>query len=106
MSHAVSDDQIQRLAVGKLTTHDSLRVQRHTSWCPDCLRRLIEVTLIQEERGEGPKAFYANTTRKPCISFTTPPMVSFTRKLRSVAGSGSGGIGEMSLTDSGMQNRS
>ena len=66
MSHALSESQIkQQLALGKLTTHHSKQIQRHILGCPDCLRRLIEVALIQEERDEGPKPFCVRTTRKP-----------------------------------------
>lgn len=65
MSHAISDEQIENLATGKLTTHDSIHVQRHIYECPDCLRRLIEITYVQELEGAGPKPLCAPSTRKP-----------------------------------------
>ena len=39
------DQALQALALGALTTAESLRVQRHIFKCPDCLNRLIEVEL-------------------------------------------------------------
>jgi hypothetical protein len=40
-----ADDVIEALALGTLTTAASLRVQRHIYHCPDCLKRLITMTL-------------------------------------------------------------
>lgn len=68
MRHEVSDDQIEKLAIGKLTTHESIQVQRHIYNCPDCLQRLIEITYIQELVGLGPKPLCVPKTRKP-LSF-------------------------------------
>jgi hypothetical protein len=65
MSHSISDEQIENLATGKLTTHESIQVQRHIYDCPDCLRRLIEVTFVQELAGVGPKPLCVPSTRKP-----------------------------------------
>jgi hypothetical protein len=68
MRHPISNRQIENLATGKLTTHESIQVQRHIYECPDCLRRLIEITYIQELAGLAPKALCGPTTRKP-LSF-------------------------------------
>jgi hypothetical protein len=68
MSHAISDEQIEDLATGKLPTHESIQVQQHIYECPDCLRRLIEITYIQELAGLGPKPLCIPTAGKP-LSF-------------------------------------
>jgi hypothetical protein len=51
MGRHVPDSKIEHLARGGLTTHDSIRVQRHLFACGDCLRRLVavEFRLAQEE---------------------------------------------------------
>lgn len=64
MSHAISEQQIEDLAFGKLPTHKSIQVQRHIYECPDCLRRLIEITYIRELQGLGPKPLCLPKTRK------------------------------------------
>jgi hypothetical protein len=40
-----TDEEIRELTLGKLTTAQSIRVQRHIYHCSDCLRRLIEADL-------------------------------------------------------------
>jgi hypothetical protein len=40
-----TDEVIEALTLGTLTTAASLRVQRHIYRCPDCLKRLITTTL-------------------------------------------------------------
>ncbi len=67
MSHPL-EEQIENLATGKLPTHESIQVQRHIYNCPDCLRRLIEITYLQELAGLGPKPLCVPKTRKP-LSF-------------------------------------
>ena len=64
----VTEPQIGKLALGKLPTDESIQVQRHISKCPECLQRLIEITLIQELQRAGPKPPCVATTRKP-LSF-------------------------------------
>jgi hypothetical protein len=39
----VSESDVERLALGRLTTPESLRVQRHLYECGPCLKRLIEI---------------------------------------------------------------
>jgi hypothetical protein len=68
MRHAISEEQIENLAAGKLTTHESIQVQRHIYDCSDCLQRLVEITYIQESAGVGPKPPYLLSTRQP-LSF-------------------------------------
>jgi hypothetical protein len=68
MNHAISPEQIEHLALGKLTTPESVQVQRHIYNCPDCLKKLIEITFIQELQGVGPKPLCVPTSRKP-LSF-------------------------------------
>jgi hypothetical protein len=49
------DEALRALTLGKLTTADSLRVQKHAYDCRDCLRRLIEVeTLLAIADDESP----------------------------------------------------
>ena len=60
---------MENLALGKLPTHESIQVQRHIYACPNCLRRLIEITYVQESAGLRPKPLCVPTTRKP-LSFT------------------------------------
>jgi hypothetical protein len=68
MPHAISAEQMENLALGKLATHDSIQVQRHIFGCSHCLRKLIEITYIQELQGLAPKPMCVPTTRKP-LSF-------------------------------------
>lgn len=68
MRHAVSEEQLENLALGKLATNESIRVQRHIFGCPDCLRKLIEITYILELQGLGPKPLCVPPSRKP-LSF-------------------------------------
>ena len=63
--HAISDDQIEDLALGKLPTPKSIEVQRRIYECPECLKRLIEITYIQELAGLGPTPLCVPTVRKP-----------------------------------------
>jgi hypothetical protein len=65
MPHNISEEQIRNLALGKLTTHESIQVQRHIFNCPDCLRKLIEITFLQEMNGQGPKPLVVPSTRTP-----------------------------------------
>ena len=67
MTHS-TEDQMERLALGKLPTHESIQIQRHIFGCPDCLRKLIEITYLQELAGLGPEPLCVPTTRKP-LSF-------------------------------------
>ena len=68
MSHAITEPQIENLALGQLPTYESILVQRHIYNCPDCLKKLIEITFIQELQGLGPEPLCVPTTRKP-LSF-------------------------------------
>jgi len=68
VGHPISNDQIDKLATGTLTTHESILVQRHIFDCPDCLRRLIEVTVDQELQGLGPNPLWVPNSRAP-LSF-------------------------------------
>jgi anti-sigma factor RsiW len=63
-----TEDEIEQLALGTLTTQDSIRVQRHIFDCPNCLKRLIEIAYRQELQGLGPKPMQIPKTRKP-LSF-------------------------------------
>ena len=44
MAHP-GDQALQDLALGKLTTAESLRLQKHIFDCPDCLQRLIKTEM-------------------------------------------------------------
>ena len=68
MKHEPIEQEIESLALGALSTHDSIRIQRHIYHCGACLKRLIEITLIQEEEGRGPKPLCLPNSRKP-LSF-------------------------------------
>jgi hypothetical protein len=52
MAHAVTEEQIEDLALGILSTEEAIQIQRHTFGCEDCLLRLIEITLVQEEQAQ------------------------------------------------------
>ena len=63
-----SAKQIEKLALGELTTAESIRVQTHIYNCPECLKKLVAITLVQEMQGLGPEPLVLPTTRKP-LSF-------------------------------------
>ena len=66
MTTHVGESDIERLALGKLKTSESLRVQRHLFKCRPCLHRLIEIEvhLASRELIEGDRAPVADR-RKP-----------------------------------------
>ena len=66
MTAHVDESDIECLALGKLPTRESLRVQRHLFKCPSCLRSLveIEVRLAARELIEGDHVPVADR-RKP-----------------------------------------
>jgi hypothetical protein len=68
MSHAISGEQIENLALGKLPTPESIRVQYHIYNCPYCLYKLIKIAFMNELQGLGPKPLCVPQTRKP-LSF-------------------------------------
>jgi hypothetical protein len=68
MQHPITSRDIERLANGKLSTYDSLRIQRHIYTCAACLKRLIEITLVQEECGKFPQQLCPADSPKP-LSF-------------------------------------
>ena len=55
MATHVPEWEIERLALGRLTTAESLRVQRHLFKCGPCLQRLLalEILLAQKELLDG-----------------------------------------------------
>src|SRR4051794_9450416 len=55
MSNHVAETDIERLALGRLTTSESLRVQRHLFKCGDCLKLLLalEILLAEKELLDG-----------------------------------------------------
>jgi hypothetical protein len=67
MGHT-TEQQIENLATGRLTTNESIQVQRHIYKCPDCLKKLIEITYVQELAGLAPEPLAVPTRRKP-LSF-------------------------------------
>jgi hypothetical protein len=64
----VDEDQLQRFALGRLSTSESLRIQRHLFNCKPCLKRLVELEYklgLQEKTGTGRAAVSAPHRRKP-----------------------------------------
>jgi hypothetical protein len=55
MPNHVPNRDIERLALGRLTTAESLRVQRHLFKCGDCLKHLLalEIMLAEKELLDG-----------------------------------------------------
>src|SRR4051794_8827750 len=66
MAHP-GDETLHRLSLGRLSTAESLHVQRHIFKCADCLKRLIEVELMVALTGpEVPsRGLPPANTRKP-----------------------------------------
>src|SRR5436190_21445368 len=51
MCKHVSDEKIESLALGRLRTHDSIRVQQHLYKCSGCLSRLVQITFNLDLNG-------------------------------------------------------
>src|SRR3954465_866570 len=58
MATHVSETDIESLALGRLATADSIRVQRHLFKCGDCLKRLLalEILFAQKELLDGDRS--------------------------------------------------
>jgi hypothetical protein len=65
MARHVSDEKIESLALGRLRTSDSIRLQRHLYKCGLCLRRLVEITLDLALKGLAPEQLSIPDSRKP-----------------------------------------
>lgn len=61
----VPEHEIEELALGKLRTHDSIRVQVHLFGCEVCLCRLIAITVNLARRGLAPARCLRVASRKP-----------------------------------------
>lgn len=60
------DAALHALTLGKLTTAESLRLQKHAFDCPDCLKRLIELeTLLAIADEEDPPYRWQPEMTKP-----------------------------------------
>jgi len=60
-----SEDEIENLALGRLATADSIRVQRHLYKCGHCLRRLIRTAVILAQEGLAHEPDPTADRRKP-----------------------------------------
>jgi hypothetical protein len=61
----VVDDVLEALTLGRLTTAESLRIQKHIFGCPACLKRLIavEVELSIGDAHNPPRSLRADMTK-------------------------------------------
>jgi hypothetical protein len=63
--HHIPLKKIEDLALGKLSTQESLVVQRHLYHCGPCLQHLVEITFCQEALGLGPTPLAIPNQRIP-----------------------------------------
>lgn len=61
----VSDETIQDLVLGHLSTHDSIQVQWHIYQCPRCLYQLCKDTVKVTVIGLVPKPLTVSDKRQP-----------------------------------------
>ena len=69
MTKHVTQDDLEKLALGKLRTVDSIRAQRHIFNCGDCLGRLVHTTFVLAQRGLTPPEPIALVPKRRRMSF-------------------------------------
>src|SRR5262249_31404078 len=95
MAKHIAEKNIENLALGRLRTHDSIRVHRHLYTCSACLKHLIEITFALALKGLTPKTKLLSDARKPLYIVHDTADGFIYSKQREQAVNGLHGIGVM-----------